>query len=76
MKGLKGRKTFIRKTDPKNLYKWTPFDNAKKRKRKIKNPIEFCNATPGSQGVDNIVRYVYKTSISGHLGYVECDYVE
>lgn len=78
MRGLKGRKTFFRKTNPSNLYKWTPFDGDKKRRKKskISGDIEFCNATPGSQGIDNNVTYVYKQSISGHLAYVECDYVE
>ena len=40
----------------------------------------FCNATPGSNGVDSITMYVYnKVNINGiinKLAYVECDYVE
>lgn len=44
------------------------------------NSKPFCNATPGSNGVDSITMYVYdKLIISGSvnkLAYVECDYVE
>lgn len=78
MSGLKNRETFIRKTSPNNLYKWSPFKGDKKRKKKIKikDSNGFCNATPGSQGIDNNVTYVYNPSINGHLAYVECDYVK
>lgn len=75
---LKGKKTFVRKTNPLNLYKWTPFDDNKKRQKRnrVRGPVQFCNATAGSQGVDNIVTYVYNPSGNNHVAYVECDYVE
>lgn len=73
---LKGKKTYFRKTNPLNLYKWAPDkSDKKKRKHTSSGPTQFCNATAGSQGIDNIVTYVYQSG-TNHLAYVECDYVE
>jgi hypothetical protein len=42
-------------------------------------PKPFCNAKKGSQGIDNIIGYVYNlivvNGIQQKLAYVECDYV-
>jgi hypothetical protein len=70
------------KTYTSNLYTWSPitptYDKAQ-NKLNINNNF-FCNATPGSQGQDNITTYVYNISVTPNgilekIAYVECDYV-
>jgi len=75
---LKGRQTFIRKTNPLYLYKWTPFDNDKKRVGAAKGTgkQEYCTAIPNSQGNDNKTQYVYKIVNGEKKAYVACDYVK
>lgn len=76
--GLKGRQTLARKGGDKGLYKWTPFtDDKKVRKRGQTN--FYCTATPNSNGEDWIVTYVYELTVENGVqhryAYVECDYV-
>jgi hypothetical protein len=81
-------KPYLRKGGGRTFkYKWGPFQDLPKdindraaRRRKDAKPSAKCNATPGSQGFDNKVTYVYKVFISedgvNNGAYVECDYVE
>ena len=82
-------KPFLRKGGGKSFkYKWGPFQDlpkdvndraARRRKRKEGQSVVKCNATPGSQGYDNKVTYVYNQQVvNGNIqngAYVECDYV-
>lgn len=78
--GLNGRQTFVRKPYDKNLYKWTPFSDDKKAKKRTGVPNFFCNAKPNTQGEDWVVTYVYELvvvdGVQKRIAYVECDYVE
>ncbi len=79
--GLNGRQTFTRKPYDKSLYKWTPFEDDKKAKKKQGGRRSlFCNATPYSQGEDWYVTYVYEIvvvdGVQKRLAYVACDYVK
>jgi len=70
---------FIRKGAGGLRYTWTPIIEINKTIKDV--PVEvICNASPGSQGVDANVQYVYKSSVgpngTQHLAYVECDYVQ
>jgi len=65
-------------------YKWSPIDELPKdidvrrsKRKKGKEYKNFCNAVPFSQGIDNVVLYVYESlSAKEHLAYVECGYVK
>ena len=79
---LKGRKVFVRKNGNQQggtLYKWTPFDNEKKRRLKAEE-VFFCVTPLGSQGNDFISTYSYTVVLDGgevkRSAYVQCDYVE
>lgn len=81
-------KPYLRKGGGKTFkYKWGPFQDLPKdindreaRRKKDAKPLLICEATPGSQGYDNKVTYVYVPFISEGIinngAYVECDYVE
>jgi len=75
-----GKKIFVRKPYDKNLYKWSPTDDAKKKKKKSSTGAPECTATAGSQGEDWDVIYVYNRVIINGIehrnAYVECDYVK
>jgi hypothetical protein len=80
---LKGRKVFVRKNGFQKggeLYKWTPFDDITKKKKKIKGRGYFCTTPLGSQGNDFVVTYTYNSVIVGGVeqrwAYVQCNYVE
>ena len=80
---LKGRKVFVRKNGNQfggDLYKWTPFDNQKKRRKKDVKAVFFCTTPLGSQGDDRISTYSYVTVLDGsevkRSAYVQCDYVQ
>lgn len=56
-------------------FKWTPELGVVKKTRKGKQ--KFCTARPFTQGIDNIVQYVFKyEGPDRHIAYVECDYVK
>jgi hypothetical protein len=65
-------------------YKWSPSQDLPKdievrraARQKGKEYKNFCNAVPFSQGIDNVVLYVYESASSTeHLAYVECGYVK
>ena len=65
-------------------YRWSPTDDLPKdidvrraKRKKGKEYKNFCNALPFSQGIDNVVLYVYESlSAKEHLAYVECGYVK
>lgn len=65
-------------------YKWSPSQDLPKNievrrasRQKGKEYKNFCNAVPFSQGIDNVVLYVYESVTSSeHLAYVECGYVK
>ena len=65
-------------------YKWSPTidlpkDIEVRRTKRTEGRLskEFCNATFLSNGVDNIVQYVFKNNgPNQHIAYVECDYVK
>ncbi len=65
-------------------YKWEPIDKLPKdievrnaKSQKGKEYKNFCNAVPFSQGIDNVVKYVYKYNTpTENIAYVECDYVK
>ena len=78
-------KPFQRKGGGRSFkYKWGPIKdlpkdiNEREAKRR-KTTTSKCNATPGSQGYDNKVTYVYNQQVvNGNIqngAYVECDYV-
>ena len=81
-------KPYQRKGGGKSFkYKWGPFKdlpkdidarNAKRKKREKEVPLsKRCTATPFSQGIDNVVKYVYNDAgPNNHLAYVECNYVK
>lgn len=83
-----GHKTpFISKGGGKSFtYKWGPSQDLPKNinerdAKRIKEIItKICTATPGSQGIDSKVEYVWNQMlINGqieHGAYVECDYVK
>lgn len=83
-----GHKTpFIRKGGGKSFnYKWGPQQdlpknvNERNAKRKKEIITKICTATPGSQGIDNVVEYVWNqmlvNDVIEHAAYVECNYVE
>lgn len=79
------KRTFVRKpyggpVAKSKLYKWSPDETTRKAKKKRAVVVPKCTATPGSQGEDNVVQYVYQrvvvAGILKKLAYVECDYVE
>lgn len=75
--GLKNKNVFIRKVNPKMVYRWSPMDaNQKVIKSKGKIKGESCIAIPNSQGYDNKTGYVYKIINDNHNAYMECDYVK
>ena len=65
-------------------YRWSPILNLPKdidvrrvKRQEGKEYKNFCNAIPFSQGIDNVVLYVYESlSATEHLAYVECGYVK
>ncbi len=65
-------------------YKWSPSQDLPKdievrraKRQKGKEYKNFCNALPFSQGIDNVVLYVYESASSReHMAYVECGYVK
>jgi hypothetical protein len=69
---------------PTKLYLWSPETDLSVVKGsgigKGGAPKANCNATKGSQGYDNITKYVYELivvdGIQQKLAYVECDYVQ
>ena len=74
----KMKEKFTRKPNniPNSRYSWSPTEYSGDKKNLLIKTLPFfigCNATVGSQGVDNIVTYVYN---EGHLAYVECNYVQ
>ena len=76
---LNGKRVFFRPIDGAFQYKWSPDKFSKKkssRKVKLREKKVGCTATPGSQGYDNEVKYVYKLSSGEHLAYVACTYVK
>jgi hypothetical protein len=79
-KKAKGAKVFTRKPYDKQLYKWSPHDDVRKKKKKTAAGIPDCTATAGSQGEDWNVTYVYQRTIlkgiEHRYAYVECDYVK
>ena len=66
------------------LYTWCYENNIDASStRNLKNgntPVISCNATKGSQGIDNVTKYVYELGVVNgvpqHLAYVACDYVQ
>jgi len=73
------RKQFARKPYGKYLYKWTPFEDTKKKKKAPEQTF-FCNAKPNTNGEDFITTYSYnQINDNGKIkrfAYVECDYVQ
>ena len=69
---------YYRPTDGAFQYKWSPekFNKKPKKRDKLVLRKKTCTATPGSQGFDNVVTYVYQLVGGQHLAYVECGYVE
>jgi hypothetical protein len=56
-------------------YKWKPERGLTKKAKREKE--KFCTARPFTQGIDNIVQYVFKNNgPDNHIAYVECDYVK
>lgn len=79
--GLDKKRTFVRKPYDKNLYKWSPSQDDKKRKKSSLAGNVGCTAVPRSQGEDWIVGYVYQLTVDAKgqqhkFAYVECDYVK
>jgi hypothetical protein len=56
-------------------FKWTPERGLSKKVRVEKE--KFCTARPFTQGIDNVVEYVFKDNgPNNHIAYVECNYVK
>jgi hypothetical protein len=63
------------------LYKWSPIPTDKKVNDSTGQRKYYCDATPGSQGEDWIVTYMYTITVDSkgiqhRVAYVACDYVQ
>jgi len=79
------KKTFPRKTiglRATSIYVWSPDTDLTPAKRTtaVNAQNVGCNAKKGSQGYDNVTKYVYELlfvdGTQQKLAYVECDYVQ
>lgn len=74
------KKFYVRKSPTTSVYKWSP-DTSVKRAVKLIGDSEFCDARPGTQGEDFVVKYVHGKYFDSNAkehrpAYVECDYVK